>query len=329
MARRRSPPPNFTESLLDIMANVVGILIIVAALTQLSIGARVGEILKITRAEVEDVPPAKLAEASKEGVRVKGLAERLRGWDPRQGPPPLKAEELGPLAEALPQVKEKAEDLAQLLAEIEKDRAKLETRPRPQSVRLPDPKPPPEGLGSVIFVCREGRVFLLHGELERKVFAELGKLFPQFKEIENPTPQDVNKILEAKENWPKLLEHFVPKRVADRSFEVLAVKVPAQGKLPEAVQLRFVPRGGPQGESLADLQKPDCEYNEILKRIDPKQDYVFFYVWSDPVGSNFAVLVEARRRAEERGLRTGWDVMVEEESHIQMGGRGGRRKRVG
>jgi hypothetical protein len=312
MARRRVPPPNFTESLLDIMANVVGILIIVAALTQLSIGARYGEILQITRAEVRDVPAPRVAEAREESARVKkGLGERLKGWKPLKDDVPFRADDLAGLTKALPRLKAVQEEIALALKAVEEERARLDKRPPPAVVHVPDPQLPPRGLKPEVFMCRNGRVYPFGQALADRIANELAELFPDFAKLKDVGPEDLAKVLEDRASWDRLIEHFREKDVGDRWLRVVAEKVEQQGKLPARVILRMAPRNPGQGESLADLAGGKSAYEMALEGMRREGHYVIYHVWEDPTGLTFAAFVEARRRAEQRGLRTGWGIVLQ------------------
>jgi hypothetical protein len=56
------------------------------------------------------------------------------------------------------------------------------------------------------------------------------------------------------------------------------------------------------GETPEQLQSPRAALRELLTQIDPKKEYLYFYVWGD----SFEAYLEARRLAEEAGFQVGW-----------------------
>lgn len=315
--RRRALPDNL-DPLVDTLSNVVGILVVVIALTQLELGdavARVAAEAAIGRAG----GPVAQARATRpeplQGAETAAFAARLERMQARSGPDLERAIEI--LERAVAELDSTssaglrgagagAEDSAgavrtreALEARVAAARASLEAArrealdrrayagalesvPRQLVARLPDPEIV-AGRESWLLV-RYGRLYLVDREA---LFAE-GR-----RAIHRIVPDGTNRALRPDEF--ESVAHYLRKtEVGLGAHRWLLVTGPR-------VRLSLVWRtrnGGIERSRIAG----DPELAAWLARLDPAVDTIQFHVWSD----SFETYLEARSRIEAAGFRAGW-----------------------
>lgn len=317
MARRRrsSSSGGSLDSLLDTLTNVVGILIIVMVLMQLSVGDAVKRIegidaplLELTDKEVEEAQQESIEVSQRlkeliEATASLNLAVEQRALEQKQRSlaqleknlaslkGKINLEEVRKQLEA-EQKKESSLEKEVLSAqeEIAKLKAQLETTPEPQGVAativtLPDPRPAPEKAKPAIFFCREGRVVAVEDQRLKGIVSNVigSYIDPKSKRI------DAEKALKVFNNQK-------------RSTYGLNLSLK---NINETIYLVVTPddSAGDDGER---VDGPTSTFRRLVRRINPQQFYLRFIVWAD----SFDAYLTARTVAEEYGLMAGWEAYV-------------------
>jgi hypothetical protein len=297
MATRRALPDNL-DPLVDTLSNVVGILVIVVALTQIQLGDALARVAALDRARIE---------------RQEGVPDRTSALDARRsaivartdvdvdasaalGRATLEALETLP---ATPDAETRGEGLEALeseVARLERDVARdadararrrreaeqLETVPKRLVARLPDPAVL-IGKESWILV-RYGRVYLA----DRERLIEVGS-------------HAIGRILRdgtARRVRPDEFEsaaHYLRKRViGDGSFRWLLRTEPD-------VRAELVWRSRDAGLEPGQLAT-SARLQAWLRARSPDLDIIEFQVWPD----SFEAYLAAREIVESAGFRAGW-----------------------
>ncbi|RMG38199.1 MAG: hypothetical protein D6725_07675 [Planctomycetota bacterium] len=301
------------DSLLDTMTNVVGILVILLAVTQLGVGDAVKRISE----KLPEISEQELAEAERRAEEIERRFRELQAEvqsiqaDPLAGTSPeIDPQQLQKLRESVEQLRRKRVDVEKLrkdveskrklveklqqqsqqeLAEVARLRALLEATPEPDAppppkvVYLPNPRKAPEKAKPVLFMCRGGRILPIDEPQLRMLIQ---------KQIELVRGKGKPGTVDCK----RLIEHFEKRNIGDRWFRV---KVVVRRGVPV---FELHPREN-AGETLERLKRSTADFRRVfLRRIDPQRQYIRFLVWSD----SFDVYLEARRLATERKILAGW-----------------------
>lgn len=317
--RRRERNQNL-DSLLDTMANVVGILVVVLAFTQLQVGEAVRRIHNSEVARIRSAGEA-LAFAGEGALReVSRLEESLRAGAKSAALVRSELQQLGAQSEKLraatrfPGV-EQADIVAAILRETGKqhemrdqlsalraNRKRLEIRLRgsrdafasaTHQIRLPDPRPAPLGTEERVFFCRYGRVSPVDLERLHEILNE---------DLRKATDSPLSGHLAAS----LLVSHFETHDVGDRDFRWRLSDRAGYG-----IAARIAFRRDDIGELRSEIVADDSDYRLALSRAQPKSHYLRFYVWSD----SFAAYLRAREIAEELGFSVGWRAYDREAEH--------------
>jgi len=335
MKRRRSRDDNggqSLDSLLDTMANVVGILVVLVAVMQLAVGDAVDRIVEegvrepATQAEVE------AAEEERENLTeaITTLRDELEALPPAPevagmlldevqplldelkalaGANPMLSAELSELQEEIARrndsVARRKTHLAQQKKRLVQLEALLENAPpaeRPKVARLPDPRPPPKKSSQLVFFCRYGRIV----PIETPAF-----LAQLYLGIEDALGEN-RPVVEEDRPW---LENLFRKELF--SSQNFYWKITGQSH--RDLDANMVWRDKEAGEHAGDLRLEDNLLEAAIQGKDPKKKYVRFWVWSD----SFEVYLEARYLAEAAGFDVAWTVIPsEKEVGVDLLGRG-------
>ena len=276
------------DSLLDTMANVVGILVVLMAVTQLTVNDAMKRIQvweseeAVDLREEQDSARARLAALgpidltrSLELVRLREHIRAVRETDvAAQDTAAVSAQVASrrmQVRKLEKQVAEKRDQLANL--KILLDEAEGQAEEEGIELRLPDPRPAPIAANRVIIFCRYGRVF-----------------DPRFALLE----RELNDTMKtAGRSLARYLDAY------DVGNEMVRWRVRDDGGRGVA-QLEW--RHTEIGETLAELRSPSADFRRVLAERDPKAEFLRFVVWED----SFEVYLEARRLAEKRGFAAGW-----------------------
>lgn len=316
------------DSLLDTMANVVGILVVLVAVTQMSLGDAV-ERIREQAGERAAATPDDLARVVGEREEIETRLETVRSQIERYAAAPtagLVVADAGPLLDAyealagqsvaagdLPsdleiendrvavarlegEVREQTGERERLLAILAEPQAKAESR----IIRLPDPRPVPEGLDRVFFLCRGAAVHVI--DLDALEEALLGG-------IQDATGAFERQITLERDDFPWIVNHFAKESVGDQGYRWVFDSPDPTRFLAELVPTEAVAPGDPEPS----LGRGQTRFEARLDALDPRRQYVRFFVWPD----SFDVYLTARRLAEDRGLRVGW-TEVRAERNLQF-----------
>lgn len=324
------------DSLLDTMSNVVGILVVLVAVMQLSVGEAV-ERIAAEQGQGESITAEDLARVSTQAEAVEAavvMAEgELQAFDAearRNGrlleelqphldlveglAGRLEAEQLSIAALDRQTLRSRGEmqalevDISERQRRIEGLEALVGTVPsetRPKVARLPNPRIPPAGAKEVAVLCRYGRCALLDLEGMRVMLNQglenaLGK-------TGNWEPADLpwainlfNKQSMGSGNY------YWDFREDDRAF---------------FADIKWSDKG--HGENWEELSAVDSDFMGGLSGFDRRGRFLRFYVWSD----SFEVYLEARYLAEQRGWDIGW-LPIDESEEVGFRLLGGARRKV-
>jgi len=316
------------DSLLDTLSNVVGILVIVLIVVQLSMGQTVKRIVNSERVDPALVEQARQELAATERQQAQLAREiEAQGFSPQQVEQAL-ARLRAQLADAQADLRHieaaRAEAARQARAQAEAARAKaqqqLETFQQEQT-RLEQQ-----------LAQRQDELARLDLQLKSVPLPQL----PPAKVVTLPDPRPApkgaqpvtilcwgGKVLAAdledlRDRAQKRFAYVVTSKRLDRNpaagLDAAAVcaefqKVPLRDPMFEielvAVgvnpYLKLVPKAG-AGESAEQLQRSTSDYYRRLRQIAHWRGYVRFIVWGD----SFETYVVARRVADEAGVLAGW-----------------------
>jgi len=302
--RRRSLPDNL-DSLVDTLSNVVGILIVVIALTQIEVGDALDRLMEQDAARLPEIAAglsgiearhregsARLLDAKARRARVlsrgaeplaKTLTELDRLLSRIEAVPadsvPAEPEVVAQLEERLARERAALEERVEQLEKQKKHESALADVPSELVARLPDP-----GIlqGQEHWIlCRYGRVYV----------ANKAELF----QVGRTAIEDTMHFESARrEEFESLAHHFRKRDVGEGDFRWQIVVEPRL-----AVRLAWRdPEAGISPSELAD----DPKLRAWLARRSPERDIISFQVWGD----SFEAYLEAREFVEASGFSAGW-----------------------
>lgn len=322
--RRHGEQQNL-DSLLDTMANVTGILVVLLAVTQISVGDAMGrlrdqllarpelsrESLAAAASEAEDLrarlAPLRDGRAGLESGLRDGRGE-LAGLDRRiatledeierlRAQPRSAAEAERQVAAVRGRARELEQALAReqaVVAALERELASLPSAPVARDARLPDSRLAPPGSSPVYYGVRYGRV----QELDATALVEA---------LESGVWRAAHATDRRTLGDPRLraqvIDFFAMRDVGDRDFRWRMFD--EGGELYAHLEWRH--EG--VGETLAELEQPDSRFRRSLARLDRMRTALQFFVWDD----SFEVYLAARRLSDRAGLSAGWDPRAPEE----------------
>lgn len=324
------------DSLLDTMANVVGILVVLVAVTQLSVGDAVDRITSrhgdevMVSAEEVALAASRAAEVESAVVAAEG---RLEAFAPSVARPGMLLDELRPHVDTLEalagrldvtgdaageladRIRQKQDEIEKLTGELEATQTRLSglesmigsvpAETRPKIARLPNPRTPPSGAKQIAILCRYGRCALLdlpgmRNELNLGIRDALGA---------NRTPDF--------DEQPWLVNLFDKDRKGIGNYYWAFRRSGAAF----FADIKWSDVG--YGEMLTDLQREDSALVQGLSGLERDGRYLRFYVWSD----SFEVYLEARYIAEQMGWDIGW-LPIDEHEEAGINLLGGPRRRT-
>jgi len=321
-ARRGGVSENL-DSLLDTMANVTGILVVLLAVTQIS----VGDAMKRLRSQMEARPELtreSLDRASAEAERIRtalvpllprreqienqrrSQRETLAGLrvetaDARARIGAAGASDAATLERRLSESRRRGRaaevELAATRNEISAISVQLEdaeSKPLLREARMPDPRPAPTGATDIVYMVRYGHIFRARATelvtaLQRGMQEATGGRWRPG--MGNPLFVDRSRVV----------EHF---RHNDVGTHALRWHVIDLGPNQFVGQLEWRSRG--LGETLGELSEPSSEFRQDLSRFDPRRTYFRFFVWDD----SFDIYMKARELANEAGFSAGWSPLA-------------------
>jgi hypothetical protein len=323
--RSRGGFPSY-DSILDTMTNVVGILIIVVAVTQLSVADAVSRTVA-AEAETPAVDGDAREEARQHEAQIRADLEELRDrWGQFSRTAPEDSVQLGELRRSIRELAlevgdptdfeevgetileeevtelesefesleaqelEESERLGDLMARLDDTQQAIEDR---QSLRLPNSNAALAKDKTVrLFWCVRGEVFPFDEKaLQVKAMAEV-------VEVVGGDDGTVA-VSELKRGLKKIISHFESEDVGDGHFQVRIIE---NNSTNEGCSVDCSLRETTGGDAMDDLDGPHPNYQAELSKLSAANDWVFFYVWDD----SFEVYLKARDIATQAGFLAGW-----------------------
>jgi len=308
------------DSLLDTMTNVVGILVILLAVTQLGVGDAVKRILRSRTGDMGavNVSVEHLKLTEKEAQELSELVEKLRAeWNDLAAQTELDRQRVAETRKLIEELKREirenpsvkvntdevrklieqretmAEQLEDKIANAEQELAELKAKiestpvyqtPAPKVVTLPNPRPAPKNAEPVYFICRQGRIAPVKiDRLQQIVDAGVRR------SVGEP---DANGEIDC----DKLVEFFDSRTLGDEYFRI---RIRVHNFRPWMV-LEMRPGAG---ESTEQLVESGSQYQQAVRTIDKTGHYARFLVWPD----SFDTYIEARAIASDMDMLAGWE----------------------
>ena len=295
------------DSLLDTMANVTGILIVLLAVTQISVGNAMTR-LRATVAERPELTLESIAMAEAEAATLAAALEPLAARsealqqdrkEKRTALLSLRVEE-GEGGAQRAAMDELAARNRALEAQLRDARAQLgalgqalveSAGAKVTELRIPDPRPAPQGARQTMVFARYGRVFLVDAKplvesLTRGTYAGTrGKW-----QWGGGTPNFIDR--------DQLVAHFESYDVGTPEFRWHIVNNGPRDLFGQAHW-----RDTSTGESLAELGTADSAFHEALSKLNRRRVQLTFLVWDD----SFDVYLRARAISDEAGFASSWD----------------------
>ncbi len=321
MARRRerSEPAFGSDSFLDVIANLVGIVLIIIVM----VGAHVRELpglelpqtptpsgepepnrpdreIEQRQAEISDLQRrlARLVQALDLAHRTSGevQAEQQRANDRRhQLQHRLDAQEAQLRAErdAVSQVERATAPLSQRLADLQKAMRDLETRPdNKKTLHYHLPVSRPVAAGELFFECREGRVT----SIDLQTLLEQMRRVAQDRATELRTRWDVTETVGSA--GPFRLR-FRLERDRSGPLDGSGLPPPENGAFTyHLAYWELVPVWTDRGERLQAALAKDSLFRRVVESMDPEQVVLTFFVYPD----SFGLYRELRDYLYERGF---------------------------
>ena len=307
------------DSLLDTMANVVGILVMLVAVAQLSMGNALERIAE--DAVPVELSPARVEAAEQQTQEVEEAIVRLRGelaalppTNRREGLLLEEAEsaleDLEALAGAdrleggsLEALSAQLSDRMTRVETLEDERTQAEQKvtklnvllkeipaeTRPKIARLPDPRPPAKGKEPLVFLARYGRVVPVDGKsLVRTLYTG----------VENALgPRRGRGFTTQERDW---LENYFEKQRAVLGDENFFWSL--QNESVRSFFAGLAWRSQEAGDSIGDLRVGDSSFSAQLEASSAEDRFIQFWVWPD----SFEAYLEARYLAEASGYDVAW-----------------------
>jgi hypothetical protein len=296
---RRSVPDNL-DPLVDTLSNVVGILVIVVALTQIQLGDALARVVELDRmrGEHERVRDSFPTEAEQQAARRDVLA--LRTEADLDEAASMAIETLSKLAELdsaaetdaresidllerrLDASKEKLDESVRMRDQRALYEARLQTVPKNMVARLPDPQVF-QGKESWIMV-RYGRVYLS----DREALLENGS-----RAISRILQDGIDRRIRGDE-FDSVARYLRKREVGDGNFRW-------QLETDPNIRVQLEWRSEDAGLEHNDLSTSRAMREWLVAR-SPEVDLIKFHVWAD----SFEAYLAAREVVEEAGFRAGW-----------------------
>jgi len=326
MRRRQRRETGSMDSLLDTVTNVVGILVILLAVTQIGVATAVRRIQE----NLPEVGPEMLRqsqeayESAQDEVASLEREFRSLGKEPPADPAALEAlrRQVADLVGKATKLPEKPPDLERLRQQIQKNdkraadlkkqieaaekrlaqlKAQLDKTPEPAVppptvVHLPDPRPAPDGARALHFICREGRCLYIQEDLV--VEKAMNVIRGRARDLVHHTDRDkYGRVKRVVFSGPKLEALFKRTAVGTPNFD-LGIRV---GKYATRPALEIRPRDG-RGETVDQLESANSRCARLMAAARRGGNYVRFLVWPD----GYEAYLAARRIADRYGVPAGW-----------------------
>lgn len=329
----RTPTPRYgisgdSDSLVDTLTNVVGVLIVILAVSHVAVREAAERLRKEEVAVIPDTA-AELAlmhaDAERTKLRMLFAEQKWRELKmaiaalPQSSTPVIATPSWD--ASVLPNAELRSrsyqEEISILRQELASRTAELEglrrrggrERPPPEPritiVTVPDPRPAPQDGQRVTILFRHGRAVLFDGEA----------LMTSLKDGIVAAGASLEMRVSAAQAAELLATHFTNHQVGIDGFrwriDVRRHSDPATEEVRREVAAVLEWPNTPQGEPLTQLQREDSAFRRAISNAAPQNAYFICYVWSDSFGE-YAV---ARELMEQRQVPAGWAAMEGHADH--------------
>ena len=312
--QRRQLPDNL-DPLVDTLSNVVGILVVVVALTQLQVGDAIERLIEldatrlpsarrethaIERAHADLSERLAAAQARREAILIRSngdigdaidAAERaIATLDAQPGPPSAAMTiSTDTLSRELQRITRELEVKQQAMERRESYAEEIRRVPKELVARLPDPT---TVTGEEAWIlCRYGRCF----PADRRALMEIGSRVIGEILLSDERPRGIRL-----DEFESVAHHFRKRDIGAGDFRWTLV--PGS---PTVAQLEWRSKdAGIHRTQLATSR----ELAGWLAERRPDQDFIRFQVWND----SFEVYLEAREVIESAGFRAGWEAFSED-----------------
>ncbi len=329
--RRGDDDDGGLDSLLDTMTNVVGILVLVLIVTQLSVKDVVQQVMSESKVDAEDLQEVRqqLAEKKEEADELERIMVSPLEIDAEK-----QKEELQKKKELLERqrnlMEQKRREKNQFAAKMRDD----EKKSKDNKKLIEETKEKRKELETLVTqsLDEKARLAALLARTPRRAAPADIKVSIPNPRAAPPGAKQVPMICVENRVYPLNLELF-QKRAESRAKEILArgrfVKDPVKGYDPEKfmkfwgqltdqddyfdvqyfvadkryLRLRCIPRMGRGGTDRQLINPRSKVRSQYLNKIDPTKFYARFYVLPD----SYDVYVTARRLFDKSGLLSGWD----------------------
>lgn len=167
--------------------------------------------------------------------------------------------------------------------------------PPPKVVTLPDPRPAPDGVKPLTFLCANNKIYPVDiSTWQEKVRSRVEYIVNSKRLYGGPevgVPED------------KFMVEFNKTRRTLRD-DYVQLELYSSGIYP---RLKFLP-DEKSGATVTEVLKPRSRFQKILAGIDPNKYYARFYVLPD----SFEVYLAARSVADQANLLAGWEPQPED-----------------
>jgi hypothetical protein len=329
------------DSMLDTLTNVVGILVIVLVTVQLSsqeaasrIAATAAKVdpeelaqLERDAAAAHDAAVAAAAALAREQAAAKNPGAEVARLETEAAAVERKAREAVEKAVAAEKKRAQEQEAAQRAAaaataeaakrQAERDKAAtvvkdlqarlanlpLPVAPPAKQVRLPDPRPAPDGAKELRVLCRDGRVWVV----DMPTLQEPAKKRADYVVKRRKLDPDGDGWLDDAKTF---VEEFNESPVREDGFEMTLMI--SSGKWPQLVLTRMPGSGQPANEAI----RSTSPLARALRRLGSDDHYVRFFVWPD----GFEAYLQVREFVAERGFAAGWEPVASPDEHrISLG----------
>ncbi len=322
MVRRRDSGLPSYDSLLDTVTNLIGILVILLAVTQL--GVR-----DVVRRVVWKLPDVSVRELERAEIRLEGLKSRVTGLEAdlagHRGSAVATDDDLTSAAQELEKTtalvrsldareveyqasRDRQQKLRVSIDQIRWENADQQARRRDlesalevtgtveifptEVVYLPNPRPAAPRASAVYILCRHGRV----APADRDNLKQFARLMVE-AEREQLLHASSDRLGRFVYDPGKIVQYFEHNEIATRDFRLSVAVDEKAGS--EILLVTLKPTGG---ETAREIVAPNSRYRSALTHVDPTTQYVLFMVWPD----SFEAYVVARRILQNYHLPAGW-----------------------
>lgn len=322
MARRRDSDQPSYDSLLDTVTNLIGILVILLAVTQLGVRDVVRRVVwKLPDISVRELEQTEMqfgALSSSIARLERKVADRLasavatdddlrsaeqeleqttnlvRSLEARESDYRASRDRQQRLQASIDQIRRQNADRQARLADLERAlevTGAVEVLPA-EVLFLPNPRPAAPGARAFLILCRHGRV----APADRDNLEQFARLTveTQREQLMHASSDRLGRFVY---DPGKIVRYFEHNEIATRDFLLSAAVDEKSGG--ERLLLTMIPTGG---ESVRELVAPNSRYRSALSHVDPRTRYVRFVVWPD----SFEAYVVARRILQRYHLPAGW-----------------------